>query len=401
MSPERSTSFGPASTATTAKFSALSTLSGSIFSKARNQFNSLTTSISPSDRGRYGSWSPKHDGYHFKPSSEEFGLYVYHVDDHDGRGSSGHGSTMSTLGTSEYQSSSDGETRGSPSIGSYDHKQRPQSNQSTRRGQQRPSSFRSLGGSTEFGPGRLRRMSSADSGSLEPLSALNLLTQTSTITVRPMHPAISYQKRAAKSGKSIESLESVEFEDFYDDDYLLDVPLSPLGRSRFGSSCSSSSSSELSESPFPINEFGHIAQLSGADFEDVVAKRLGYPSLATINLYYELHQSLNSKSSESGCDGRGNGGSGGGDGCASAAATPPVRRPCSKNVPRFGDGYEDACKFPLVMPVFVDECLNRPSKYVTWQFLNLMADAELARWERSAVTNLRYDSGFGVCSNCL
>lgn len=60
---------------------------------------------------------------------------------------------------------------------------------------------------------------------------------------------------------------------------------------------------------------------------------------------------------------------------------------CTRSVARFGLGYEDSCKFPLVLSVFSDECLTR--KTVTWDLIRLMADATLAVWQRSALLNLR------------
>ena len=74
---------------------------------------------------------------------------------------------------------------------------------------------------------------------------------------------------------------------------------------------------------------------------------------------------------------------------------------CSRFVNRFGTECLDICRFPLVLPVFTADLLERRASFTTWQRLMLEADALLSIWELSALKNLyhRFDNdtkSFGV-----
>lgn len=191
------------------------------------------------------------------------------------------------------------------------------------------------------------------------LSAGDLLEQVERMPVMKKYP-----KSTKKSG----SLDSIDYEgdeeedEEADDDDDEDEFADELNFANYlgtSSSCLSSISSDTSFSNY------RLSPLNFDDPRQAIAARLGYSSLETIELYYELHQVLSNDVSES-----------------------ARKRAVSKNVARFGAGYEDDCHFPLVLPVFLGDQLKKGS-YVTWDFINLMADAELARWQKSGFENLR------------
>nr|XP_027200563.1 uncharacterized protein LOC113794635 [Dermatophagoides pteronyssinus] len=67
---------------------------------------------------------------------------------------------------------------------------------------------------------------------------------------------------------------------------------------------------------------------------------------------------------------------------------------CSRFVNRFGNECIDICRFPLVLPVFQADLLERRKSFITWKQLILEADACLSIWELSALKNLyhRFDN---------
>lgn len=199
------------------------------------------------------------------------------------------------------------------------------------------------------------------------------------------------------------SLESVDFDEEDDDDVSSTASSVDSGvQRRLGSSSdcsfdsSSSSPSHLhhhsspsflrSTSGFISSDYDHSAtslyRPGGANLlDDTFTRTFGYQPLDEIELYSELHKLLESKRAGSSCaveqdQNTDNNGTG--------------RRGCSKPVTRFGLGYEDHCMFPLVLPVFLNECLQKKNNsYVTWDYIKLMADAELCRMELATLRNLR------------
>lgn len=174
----------------------------------------------------------------------------------------------------------------------------------------------------------------------------------------------SFQISAVKSG----SLESVDFDE--DDSESSTSSSSSDLENRFPITISSSIDCSPLEEECPY--FSSSPDINCLDEKFV--HDFGYHSLDEIELYNQLHKilelqqksiSLNENDQATG------------------------KRGCSKNVSRFGLGYEDHCKFPLVLPVFINECLQKRSSFITWEYIKLQADAELCRWEYSTLQNLR------------
>lgn len=197
------------------------------------------------------------------------------------------------------------------------------------------------------------------------------------------------------------SLESVDFDEEDDDDVSSTASSVDSGvQRRLGSSSdcsfdsSSSSPSHLhhhsspsflrSTSGFISSDYDHSAtslyQPRGLNIlDDTFTRAFGYNSLDDIELYSELNKLLESKRA--------------GNSVVVAEnheQTSTGRRGCSKPVTRFGLGYEDHCMFPLVLPVFLNECLvKKNNSYVTWDYIKLMADAQLCRMELATLRNLK------------
>ncbi|KAH9408928.1 hypothetical protein TYRP_011201 [Tyrophagus putrescentiae] len=155
---------------------------------------------------------------------------------------------------------------------------------------------------------------------------------------------------------------------------------------------SSSSSFLRSTSGFISSDYEHSYRTGGENLlDEAFTRAFGYHSLDEIELYSELHKMLESKrdgvavspSQDQLTDSSNNNSSSSG------------RRGCSKSVTRFGLGYEDHCMFPLVLPVFLNECLQKKKgTYVTWDYIKLAADAQLCQMELATLRNLsrRFDS---------
>ena len=154
------------------------------------------------------------------------------------------------------------------------------------------------------------------------------------------------------------SLESVELDD---DEIIAGNSIEFLHNT---SASSSSSGFNSSISPY--------LPAGSAQLDHHFASGFGYGSLDEIELYAELEKILNPK----------------------ANAENVQRRGVSRSVARFGEGYEDTCKFPLVLSCFTNISLLNPPVagsgcYVSWDFLKMIADAELCRQELETLRNLR------------
>lgn len=152
---------------------------------------------------------------------------------------------------------------------------------------------------------------------------------------------------------------------------------------------SSSSPFLRSTSGFISSDYEHSYRTGGRNLlDEAFTRAFGYHSLDEIELYSELHKMLESKRdgvavspSQDQLNDSSN---------SSSSSSSSGRRGCSKSVTRFGLGYEDHCMFPLVLPVFLNECLQKKKgTYVTWDYIKLAADAQLCQMELATLRNLR------------
>ena len=166
------------------------------------------------------------------------------------------------------------------------------------------------------------------------------------------------------------SLESVDFEE--EDEYgSTSSPDSNLSYDYSSTSLDASLSDQASISLYDetLSLELPLSQMCHDTLDDNFTKKMGYPPISDIKLYCDLGYILDRKRGKMNNPSK------------------DAKNTCARFVNRFGLGYEDQCKFPLVLPVFPE--INLLKQYVSWDMIYLIADAELARWEYSAVTNLR------------
>ncbi|XP_075677117.1 uncharacterized protein LOC113794635 isoform X2 [Dermatophagoides pteronyssinus] len=187
------------------------------------------------------------------------------------------------------------------------------------------------------------------------------------------------------------SLESINLDEDQDSDSdFLEPPITSPSSSSLSST--SSDQIELSWTLSPLYEQNSPSSLNSlnsldSDFQtsdslpsfanETFIQSLQYPCWNDLCLYSNLNRLFNHN---------------GNDSCSGMSKSSLSL--CSRFVNRFGNECIDICRFPLVLPVFQADLLERRKSFITWKQLILEADACLSIWELSALKNLyhRFDN---------